>query len=201
MTASQTPDYLTSDSRACRIYDNIQATLPGVVLEVIRMELWNAIEEFCLRSTFYRAKAPWAMSPYTREYDFNPYDSSQVVFSVLKVLGLPIYSVNPPAILVDDSAGISGARSGIALVALKPIAFDCDLPGDLFNRWFECMLDGTKARLMGHPAKPYSSPSMAEYHMKRFRVGLNLARAEAEQLNSGQSNFRFPYYAFGRRKN
>jgi hypothetical protein len=196
-----TPDYLTSDSQAARLYDNIQATMPGVLLEVIRMELWNAIEEFALRSTYYRARAPWAMSPYVREYDFNPFDGSQVAFQVLKVLGLPIYSVNPPAILVDGSAGIQAARSGMALLALKPVSFGCDLPDDLFNRWFECMMDGTKARLMAHPARPYSNPSMAEYHMKRYRVGINLARAEAEQLNSGQSNFRFPYFSSGRRKN
>ena len=194
------PAYLASNPEAERIYDNVQAVLPGVSLEVLKMELWNAIEEFALRSTFYRAVVPWVLPPNIRMFDFNPYESGMLAFAVLRVCNLPYYRCDPPAVLIDTSLVVSGLREGTALIALKPTSFDGCLPPDLFNRWFECMLDGTKGRLMAHPAKPYSSPAMAQYHMKRYRVGINLARAEAQQLNSGQSNFRFPYFAHGQRK-
>jgi hypothetical protein len=199
--ATQLPDYLESGRQAgpARIYDNIQATMPAVTLPIIEMELWNTVEEFALRSTYFRDRVDWTMAPDVRTYDFNPYGNNMIAFTILKVYGLSYWQALPPAVLQDDSYAITGQRNGNALLALKPISFNC-LPPVLWDRWFECMMDGVRGRLMSQPAKPYASPQMAEYHMKRFRVGLNLARAEAEQRYSGQTTFRFPYFAQGKRK-
>jgi hypothetical protein len=81
---------------------------------------------------------------------------------------------------------VVNTRQGYVEAFLKPASFDNGLPEALFNQFFEVILNGVKGRLFGHPGKPYSSPQFAEYNMKRFRVGINLARGQAAQLNSGQ---------------
>jgi len=97
----------------------------------------------------------------------------------------------------------NAARSGWALLALKPTSFDTDLPQEMWSNWFETLLDGTMFRLYGMPAKPWSSPQNAQYHGTRFRQGINRARDIAERQHSNQqSPFRaYPYFAHGRRKN
>ena len=187
-----------------RLYDNVQMLLPGVTVPVIEIALWNAVQEFCIRSTYFRSKVYWQMGPGITTVDFNPFDASTVVVWVLFVRGLTHWEVNPPAQLVDFMPP-TGPRQGWALLALRPVAFDEVKLGalpELFTTWFETMLDGVLFRLYGMPIKPWSSPSLAQYHGTRFRQGMNRARDIAERLHSHQQSPRraFPYFARGRRK-
>lgn len=188
-----------------RLYDNIQAVLPGVTIPVIEMELWNTVQEFCIRSTYYRSSVYWAMAPGVSTVDFNPFDANTLVTWVLHVQGLTRWTIDPPALLVDVSPPTS-PRNGWAILALRPRAFDevrLNALPELFTTWFETMLDGTLFRLYGMPAKPWSSTQLATYHGTRFRQGINRARDIAERLHSDQQSpaRRYPYFAAGRRKN
>lgn len=187
-----------------RLYDNIQTLLPAITLPVIQMELWNAIQEFCIRSTYYRSKINWVMGPGVSTVDFNPFNAEMSVVWVLYAHGLTHWEINPPAQLVDFMTP-TAQRSGWALVALRPIRFDVirlNVLPELFTTWFETMLDGTIARLYAMPAKPWSAPQLAQYHGTRFRQGMMRARDIAERLHSHQQSPRraFPYFAHGRRK-
>jgi hypothetical protein len=187
-----------------RLYDNIQTMLPAITLPVIEMELWNTVQEFCIRSTYFRSKIHWEMGPGISTVDFNPFNLDMVVVWVLHVRGLTHWGINPPAVLYDMMPPTNG-RSGDALVALRPVRFDVLKLGaipELFTTWFETMLDGTLARLYAMPAKPWSTPQLAQYHGTRFRQGMGRARDIAERLHSHQQSPRraFPYFAHGRRK-
>jgi hypothetical protein len=187
-----------------RLYDNIQTLLPAITLPVIEMLLWSAVQEFCIRSTYFRSKVYWSMAPGVSTVDFNPFDVNTVVVWVLHVEGLTDWEINPPAMLVDF-APPTASRQGFAIVALRPHTFDevkLNALPELFTTWFETMLDGTLARLYAMPAKPWSAPSLAQYHGQRFRQGLNRARDIAERLHSQQQSRRrnYPYFAAGRRK-
>lgn len=187
-----------------RLYDNVQTMLPAITLPVIDMELWNTIQEFCIRGTYFRAKVYWNMGIGVSTVDFEPFDVNTTVVWVLYCHGLTHWEINPPAQLVDFMEP-NAARSGWALLALAPVNFDVVQLGavpELFTTWFEVMLDGTLGRLYAMPVKPWSSPQLAEYHGRRFRQGLNRARDIAERLHSNQQSPRrgYPYYAGGRRK-
>jgi hypothetical protein len=188
-----------------RVYDNVQAVLPAVTLPLIEMALWNTIEEFSIRGTYFRAHVNWQMPIGVSSLDFNPFSSAMVVTWVIEQEGLLHYEIIPPAKMVDLYQP-NAARNGHATLVLKPASFAVVTQGhftEMFSTWFETMLDGTLFRLYGQPAKPWSSPQLAEYHGRRFRQGMNRARDIAERLHSPQQAPAriYPYFASGRRKN
>jgi hypothetical protein len=188
-----------------RLYDNVQILLPAITLPVINLELWNTVQEFCIRSTYFRSLIHWQMAPGVSSVDFNPFSASMMVVWVLWQHGLTNWQVNPPAQLVDFLKP-TGGRTGEAMVALRPISFDevkLNAMPELFTTWYETMLDGVLGRLYAAPAKPWSAPPLAQYHGSRFRMGINRARDIAERLHSNQQSPRraYPYFAHGRRKN
>ena len=212
MSATVTPSdsmksMLGSNPGVTRIYDNVLAVLPATTQPLIQLALWNSVEEFCLRSQYFRERIYWQMAPGVYQVDFNPFSASQLVSWVLSQYGLTSFRIVPPAILEDLQTPPNAARTGWAIVALTPTSFDAlqksaSFP-ELWTTWFETMLDGTMFRLTGQPAKPWSSTQLAQYHGARFRMGINRARDIAERLHSDQQSPRrtYPYFAHGRRKN
>jgi hypothetical protein len=196
------PPYIDSgtDSGAQRVYDNVQAQLPGVLLPTVQMELWNTVQEFCRLSSYFRAEVQWQMPIGTTVIDFNPFSADMEVYQVLGVRCLPNWKVEPPAVLVN-TGDASTYQSGWALLALKPTSFG-EMPSILFNLWFEAMLHGTIARLSAQPSKPYSSATQVQFHGAQFRAEVRRARDQAERYNGrSQPDWFFPYFARGRRKN
>lgn len=206
MSATVTPSddlqtSLGSDPGLERLYDNVQLVVPGgVTLSLIKVAAWNTIEEFALRSTCFRVEVSWAMPIGTSQVDFNPYSSDMTACWVLGQCGLTAWRVEAPACLVDLRAP-TAARTGTAILALKPISFDANLPAELWINWFETILDGTCFRLYGMPNKPWMNTQLATYHGTRFRQGINRARDVAARAWSPQQPaWRFPMFAHGRRK-
>jgi hypothetical protein len=187
-------------TQAYRLFDNIQAVLPSVQLPVMEMELWNTIQEFCQRSTYCRSSVQWQLAEGAREVDFNPYSATMTAFQIIAQMGLLHYTVMPPARMIDTGLA-STVRNGWALLALKPVSYSY-VPPILFDLWFEALRAGTMWRLYRQPAKPYSSPQLAEMEGRSFRDYVRQARDQAERFNSGQQPaWRFPYFAHGHRKN
>lgn len=195
-----TTTFLGGSPGAERIYDNVQASLPGgAPLPLVQMQLWNAISDFALRSTWYRTELNWAMSPSQALYDFNPYDANMTVCWVLAQRGLTCWKVSVPSTLVDLQSDVSQPRTGTALVALKPARLDANLPADLFDQWFEAMLSGTLGRLYALPAKPWSDGKAALVHMRSYSSKIGEARDIARRRYSDNPTWCFPYFARGRR--
>lgn len=187
-----------------RFYDTIQSRLPGMTVNLIDLELHNVVEEFCFRSTYFREEVFWQMQPGVNRLILTPYSLQMETVWITQQHGLTHYIVEPPATLVDLMVP-TAARTGNALLILKPKNLEMVKKGaapQLFTTWFEAILDGVLFRLYGTPAKPWSSPQLAQYHGTRYWQGVNRARDIAERLNSPQqSPFRtFPYWAHGRRK-
>jgi hypothetical protein len=188
-----------------RLYDQVQTTLPSITLPIIDMMLWNAVEEFCIRGLYLRANVYWQMAQGVTSVDFNPFSATMVVVWVIDFSGLNQWEINPPAQVVDLLQPNTG-RNGSAVLVLKPVSLEVVKEGftpELFTTWYETMVDGTLFRLYGIPARPWSSPQLAQYHGTRYRQGIMRARDIAERLHSQQQSPRrtYPYYARGRRKN
>lgn len=185
-----------------RLYDNVQAIVPGVQLPLLQIEAWNVIEDFYIRSTVRRREVFWEMASGVPEVGFNPYDAEWLVAWVLGVTGLIAFRIDPPATLYDLRPTAS-LRKGTALLALKPVAFTVSPGGsELWSTWFETVLNGVLYRLYRTPAKPYSSPQLAQFHGHSYRAGCAQARAAADMsFTDGGGRWRVPYFANGRRKN
>ena len=206
MTTTPTSDlgtFLGSNPGLERLYDNVQATVPVVSLAMIKMASWNTIEDFYLRSTARREEVFWEMAIGVSQVDFNPFDATWLVAWILDVSGLHYPKIVMPGLLLDTQQP-SYDRKGCALLALKPVSFTTNLPPELFDQWFETILDGTLFRLYGSPAKPYSSPQLATFHGGKYRGGVARARAIADkQFTNGGGRWNFPQqqgFARGRRK-
>jgi hypothetical protein len=198
-------NYLGDDPQLARLYDNVQAMVPGVLLPVVKMALWNSIEEFYVRSTWRREWVDWCLPPHATEVDFDPYDGSWLVAWVLDYYGCGTVRmmVKPPARLIDFTCPTADTeRKGWALLALKPTSFDIEFDPQLFQQWFETILDGALYRLFMQPAKPYSNAQMAQFHGKMYKAGCQRARVVATKgYTNGPGRWAFPYFAQGRAKN
>lgn len=204
VTPSASSDtYLGDSPDVNRLLDNVQATVPAVGLAVVKMEAWNAIETFYRDSTTRREMLYWTMPPGTIEVDFDPFDEDWQVCWVLHWDGLERGRIIPPGRLRDLQFPQSQlARNGRALVALKPAGFVANTGGVAWSQWFNIILSGTLARLFMQPAKPYSSPQLAQFHGRTFRSGIASARAIAQaEWTDGGGRWRFPLFAPGRAKN
>lgn len=209
MPATTTPTYdgttgggfLSADPDANRLYDNVQAVVPGLNFSLLQMMLWNTIEDFYIRSTLERRWQSWQMANGIQEVVFNPYDENWLVAWLLDYTGLNNALVIPPATIVDVCSGAVGLRQGTVLLALKPTSFAASLPASLWSTWFEAIKSGTLARLYELPAKPWSNPQIAVEKMREYRAGVSQARSYAQnQYTDGGGRWSFPYFARGRRK-
>lgn len=193
---------LGADPGLERLYDNVQAVVPGVTLSLIKLAAWNTIEEFYLRSTVQRQAVYWQLTSGETTIDFNPFDETWLVAWILEFDGLHNVEISQPAVLRDLTFPTpSTARNGRALLSLRPISMDVNFPPDLWVQWFDVILDGTMGRLYGQPAKPWSAPQLALFHGQKFRGGIRRARATADKgFTNGAGRWRFPYFSGGRRK-
>jgi len=192
--------YLGANPNVTRLYDNVQAVVQGVDLPLIKMCAWNAIEDYCLRSTVKRELVNWTMPIGVSTIDFNPFDESWAVAWLMDISGLIHYVVRPPGMLIDvDNPG--AIRSGMALLALTPIEFGVDYPIYFWRHAFQSILSGTLARLYQMPNRPWSDPKMMELHWRRLNSGIAAGYAEAEMGFTGRgSRWMYPYFAAGHRK-
>jgi hypothetical protein len=198
--------YLGPNPSVARLYDNVQAMIPDVPLEVVKMMAWNTIEDFYLNTGYKRDTVYWELAPGATQIDFNTYGNGLKVAWIGEFSGLTNYKVVPPALVIDLSVSPQATRTGQALLFLKPTAMPtedgCSCIGEeLWSNWFECILNGTLARLFAMPMKPYSSPALSSAYFTAYSSQMGRARAVAQAGYNQQARWRFPYFAGGRRKN
>jgi hypothetical protein len=76
----------------------------------------------------------------------------------------------------------------IALLALSvadPVdgrGLPTEMPDWIIEKYFDYIAQGVAGKLMLSPNKPYSSPKLAEYNMRKFHEGVGLARTENRHL-------------------
>ena len=79
-------------------------------------------------------------------------------------------------------------------VALIPTVDATEFPNVSLAKHYEALLDGVLGRLYAHPAKPYSNPTLGEYHLRRFRNAIGVAAAEFKQGGFAGQNWTYPRY-------
>lgn len=82
----------------------------------------------------------------------------------------------------------------IVRVQLIPSVTSVRLPHSASGLYYEALLDGVLGRLYAHPAKPYSNPTLGEYHLRRFRNAIGAAAGEAKQGWAAGQNWTYPRF-------
>jgi hypothetical protein len=57
-----------------------------------------------------------------------------------------------------------------------------DMPEWIIDKYYDHLYHGVTGKLMLQPNKPFSSPKLAEYHMRKFNEGVGLARTEVRHM-------------------
>lgn len=75
-------------------------------------------------------------------------------------------------------------------------------PEWLLPRFGRYILDGILGKMMSQPGKSYTDDKKSQYHLQRFRVGIAMAKTQAErQFTMGAQSWRYPrqYRSHGQR--
>lgn len=66
------------------------------------------------------------------------------------------------------------------------------VPDIAYQRFYDVLLDGVLGRMFSHPMKPYSSPDLGTYHLKRFRSAMSEFTGMAKQGFINGQNWVYP---------
>lgn len=194
-------EYFQTATDITRLFDNVQAVLPGVTTDMVAMVAWNTIEDFYQRSTYRREHVYWQLDPCKTVLQFDPYNRDWRVCRFLGFRGLSNPKFVPPGQVIDVTCPTPDSqRDGEALLALKPNSLDTELPYDVWTNYFECLLNGVLHRLYLQPGKPWSDLNAMALHGKLYRAGISSARAEAQAHHLREAaSWSYPYFATGGR--
>jgi hypothetical protein len=191
-----------------RLMDQARIRLPGAVDAAIVVELFAVMKEFFSDSNIWREDIQFPVyatsTPYHLDPDAYTYDVMSSQGAVNRLIGVrngdgtPVSAVMPVPGQVVLSLSPNNDTSYTATVALTisdPVTRDGypQFPDWVMNKYINDLLDGVLGRMMSQIAKPYTSPSMAAVHMRRFKQAVGRAKVEANRKNVyGAQNWRFP---------
>lgn len=192
---------------------------PGAERKVVQQELINTLREFFNVSSCWRKTLVYDLKSGKTKYYLSPEDSySNVIrvhrvtvdgralnFKSSKFVVMPSendgttptsYYTPDPDVVVIDYAPSETVTDGIEFyVSLTPNRNVKRVPEIAVTQYYDVILDGVLGRLMMHPAKPYSNPMAAQYHLRRFRSGVADAKAKGNVGNIPGQNWTYPPFA------
>jgi hypothetical protein len=187
---------------ADQIMDNLRVQLPGAVDGAIQLQLWNVIDEFCRTTKAWTAVLEIPLEIGVSSYNLTVDDGKilEVISMAHEQLGLTD-AIYDGAGNIDVAALPSAADTATELFVTVALTLNGDsteavedwAPDDFLANHMHAFIDGTLGRMMSQIAKPYSSPQMALFHMRRFRNAM--AGARTYVLHGGVSDaqaWRFP---------
>ena len=177
--------------------NELTTRLPGISSGQLKLELKSTLREFFTKSGFWMEE----LAPINIRADKDQYKLSYPQAKVMGVHyvwanGRPIglattlpkrtaTSSNLPSVaymLEHDLMQIFPAppRYGdgaLKVVArLNPLPDMCKVPSETVSHFFDEVMDGVLGRLYSQPGKPYTNLVQSQYHLKRFRDGIAMAR-------------------------
>lgn len=191
---------------------------PGIVRKVAKRELVLACREFFERSAAWRVVVgPKNLIANKKTYYTSPYDAYSDVVRVFSVelSGSPLnvllrrpagvepeatlphsYYLNttPAQVRVWPMPTTSKTNALTFYLALTPKVTVTKLPSIAQTHFYDAILDGVLGRIYAHPAKPYSNPTLGQYHLRRFSVAIGHYAAEAKKGFGEATSWTFPRF-------
>jgi hypothetical protein len=191
-----------------RLMDNARVKLPGALDATLKMELFTVLREFFDHTNIWEETISFEAVPTSLPRVTNPeaytYEIVPDSGTIIRLMG--VYDANGFAQAADMSIPgevvlLHSPNDSITYYAKVSKTVDDPVtregypvfPGWVLDKYGNEITDGLIGRMMGQIAKPYSSPQMAQYHMRVFKAGISRASAEATHGNlyRGQ-RWRFP---------
>lgn len=181
---------------------NAQTKLTGASESGIKAELYDVMKEFFEDSNCWREDITFLPVAGIADYSLAPAQDGQIIrlIGVWDDKGSPVEAFMPSFGVVTllntlsaDAAANYTARV-IKTVSL-PITKDATpiVPAWTLGVYSIHILDGLVGKMMGQQQKAYSNNTLSTYHLRRFRTGIQLAKAAAEHANlQGAQNWSYP---------
>lgn len=198
-----------------RLMDNARIKLPGALDGAIRLELFNVLKEFFIKTNIWEEDIPFDVTPTSlsrvtnpEAYTYEVVATEGVIIRLLSVrdnqgfgvgatMALPGYIVlnQSPNTAVTYTATVAKTVSDPVTRGDYPV-----FPAWVLESYFEEIMHGLLGKVMSHIAKPYTSPQMSQYHLRHFQSGMSRASTESQHKNLfSAQNWRFPQ-TFTRRR-
>lgn len=198
-----------------RLMDNARIRLPGALDNALQLEFFSLMNEFFqntnawqeeLQITVNPTSASHLTDPEAFKYDLVPDGGS--IFRLMEVFdanGYPVKAAmqEPGIVTLYYSPNVQCVYTfTVAKTVTDPTTREGypEFPAWVLNKYGNEILDGLMGRMMSQIAKPYSSPKMADFHMRKFNAGVQRAYVETLHGNVYRAqNWRFPQ-TFARRR-
>lgn len=190
---------------------------PGCVPKVRKRALILACREFFEQSAAWRVTiGPRTLKANKRRYYMSPYDAYADIVHVfgVEIDGVPLRPATrrPAGVEPDATQPLRyylEAPDQVALwprsattiedaltfyVALTPKQSVTHLPRIAATHFYDALFDGAAGRLLSQPAKPYTNPTAATYHLNRFRAAIGKYAGRAKQGFTGAQAWTFPRF-------
>lgn len=184
-----------------RLLNNIRVHAPGALDNVIKLELFNVCDEFFVETNMWAEDVPFTASPGIKEYLFENEGASRVhrleyVKPASEDRFVQATLLEGGRVVLRDDVNVATAMIARLILSVRDPVDGEDMPQFptwIMQRYFHLLVEGTVARLMGQPAKPYSNERLSVYHARKFRNMMAVARGDARKVNiyDGQ-RWRFP---------
>lgn len=194
-----------------RLMANGRMHLTGAVDDAMKVELFNAVDEFCRQTNAWHETIQVQIVAGTNlVYDIVP-----TYGTILRLMQVYPYGSRVPNTqahmrvpgelhfwhdmtigdiydVVVSLAPIDPTEAGTAF----PVIDDW-----VWERFFDAFIDGLIMKMASQPDKPYTNAQLVQYHGRRFRNAISTARADLEKHNmaDGQA-WQFPFFAGRRRR-
>lgn len=184
-----------------RLFDNLRVALPGAVDNAIKLELYNTLDDFCRDAFVWRETIEVPLQEGLDTYPVTPegteivrvYNIDHPTFDVGGAsyeFGQILFANAPTVADVASPAFLTAALTPALTQGADP---ENMLPMDMWSLWHRPLLAGTKARMMGQPAKPYSNPQMAVVWHREYVQQKAIAKRHADTGGQpGAQLWRFP---------
>ena len=185
-----------------RLTNQCEQLLPGVSIKGLHAKLYEVLKEFFEDSLAWREEVEFQATAHVQEYTITlrgagqPYSLIAVwdkhrfpvaafmpEFGILQIV-YPITSTPPTKWHLRVAKTIAPPTTSDGI----PIA-----PSWVLGIYSRQILDGIVGNMMLEQNKSYSNPTTADYHLKRFRTGIQVAKTAANRANTvGAQSWTFP---------
>lgn len=183
-----------------QLLDGLRIELPGALDGTIRLQIFNTLDELCRTADAWRSTGELTLVAGQQQYALTLPTGSKLV----RVMAISHKSLMYHGAAVDETTVIfhtvptaddaqTPAYVDVSLALAGVNGLD-DTPSEIFEVYYLTCLHGTLARMMAQPAKPYSNTRLAEYHGRKFRNLMALARPFAKTNGYAAQSWRFPKF-------
>ncbi len=209
-----------------QLYDTVRLQCQGIKDSTINLEYFNAIHEFCERSTAWRRTLQVPLAPDTVLYRLTaPYgaairDIVEIGHPTLdtgvhgwfydKIRGEIAFADGVPRaidlalplmvrVILQPHLTASGSATDpeTGQPAPTPIAPTAELPADILREHYGPILDGVLMRVFKLPGRPWTNAALAAYHGRRWSNHTGLARDRVRTQVDGTNRLRLRPFARG----